>query len=175
MWKYKLTFEYANGIGTEASVPVLFFWQRHTMLEKGERGMRYQQKATGRAMSMQGGLALGAGISTLVTLLLAIILAKLIDSEKLPWENVGYGIMITLIGASFLGAYCASKRIKRLHMLVCLTSGGIYFAVLLSMTALFFGGQYEAVGITALLVLAGCISAGLLSLGRTKSGYGKKR
>lgn len=137
--------------------------------------MRYQQKVTGRAMSMQGGLAMGAGISTLITLLFVLVLAKLVDSERLPWEHVGYGIMLTLITASFLGAYCASKRIKRLHMLVCLTSGSIYFAILLSITALFFGGQYEAVGITALLVLSGCLSAALLSLGRTKSSYGKKR
>lgn len=131
--------------------------------------MPYQQKRTGRAMSMQGGLAFGTGISVLISLVSAGVIAKLVDREIIMWEDVGYGIMITLLLASFTGALTASKRIKRLQMVVCLTAGGIYFAALLCMTALFFGGQYESVGITALLIFAGCMSAALLGMGRKKT------
>lgn len=63
--------------------------------------------------------------------------------------------MVLLIVSSFAGAMISFGRIKRQRMLVCIVSGVIYFAILMSITALFFGGQYSAVGTTALLVLAG--------------------
>ena len=72
--------------------------------------------------------------------------------------------MVLLIVSSFAGAMIAFSRIKRQRMLVCIVSGVIYFAMLMSVTALFFGGQYSAVGTTALLVLAGSGTAALLGL-----------
>lgn len=130
------------------------------------------QKPTGRATSMPVGLTYGEGVSLGVTLISAAILAKLVDLEKLPWENIGYGIIVLLLLASFSGAMTAYAKIKRQRILVCLISGAIYFGTLLSITALFFGGQYEAVGVTALLVLGGSAAAGLLGL-RT-GGSGKR-
>lgn len=126
--------------------------------------MVVNQKPTGRAMSMPAGLVFGAAISLGVTLLAAAVLAKLVDMEKLAWENIGYGIMILLLLASFSGAMAAFAKIKRQRMLVCAISGAVYFGILLSITALFFGGQYDSVGVTAALVLAGSIAAGLLGL-----------
>ncbi len=122
------------------------------------------QKITVRASSMPAGLAVGGCVSLGTTLLLAAGLAKLVDMEILAWENIGYGIMLLLLLSSFLGAMTAFARIKRQRLLVCLVSGGIYLALLLSITALFFGGQYEAVGVTALLVLGGSGAAALLGL-----------
>lgn len=113
---------------------------------------------------MPAGLVFGAAISLGVTLLAAAVLAKLVDMEKLAWENIGYGIMILLLLASFSGAMAAFAKIKRQRMLVCAISGAVYFGILLSITALFFGGQYDSVGVTAALVLAGSIAAGLLGL-----------
>lgn len=126
--------------------------------------MVVNQKPTGRALSMPAGLAFGGVISLGVTLITAAILAKLVDMEKLPWENIGYGITVLLLLASFSGAMAAYAKIKRQRLLVCAASGGIYFGILLSITAFFFGGQYEAVGVTAALVLSGSTAAGLLGL-----------
>ena len=122
------------------------------------------KKITGRATSLPGGLAIGATCSLAATLILTAILAKMVKSETLPVEKIGYGIMVLLIVSSFAGAMIAFSRIKRQRMLVCIVSGVIYFAMLMSMTALFFGGQYSAVGTTALLVLAGSGTAALLGL-----------
>ena len=36
---------------------------------------------------------------------------------------------------------------------MCLAAGGGYYLCLLAITALFFGGQYQGVGVTALMVL----------------------
>lgn len=137
--------------------------------------MVVNRKLTGRAASVPAGLAAGAIVSVVITLLLAVVIGRLVDTEKIQWDNVGYGIMILLITASFFGSAIASARIKRQRMIICLLSGAIYFALLLSITALFFGGQYEAVGVTAALILAGSGTAGLLGLGRKGEGIRKKR
>lgn len=121
-------------------------------------------KPTGTTTSIPAGLAVGAAVSMGSTLLLAAIIAKLVDQEKLPWENVGYGIAGLLVLSSFLGAIAAYGRIKRQRMLICMASGIIYLGVLLALTALFFGGQYEAVGVTAALILSGSAAAGVLGL-----------
>lgn len=115
-------------------------------------------------MSMPAGLAVGAAASLGMTLLSAAILAKLVDMETVAWENIGYGIVILLVLASFFGAMTAYAKIKRQRLLVCGVSGVIYFGILLAITALFFGGQYEAVGVTAGLVFGGSACAWLLGL-----------
>ena len=123
-------------------------------------------------MSLPAGLAVGAGCSLAMTLGLTAVLAKLVEAETIPVEKIGYGIMVLLVTSSFAGAMVSFGRIKRQRLLVCGVSGVIYFAVLMSITALFFGGQYSAVGVTALLVLAGSAAAALLGL---RQGRGAKR
>lgn len=130
------------------------------------------RKPSGRALSMPAGLLFGAIISLGLTILSAVVLAKLVASEVMAEANIGYGVMAMLLVASFIGSLCAHARIKRQRLLVCGLSGVIYFLILLSITALFFGGQYEAVGVTGLLVLGGSLTAGLLG---TMPGRGGKR
>lgn len=132
------------------------------------------RKPTGTASSIPAGLAAGCAVSLGITMLAAALLAKLVDAEKLPWENVGYGIVVLLVMASFLGSITAYGRIRRQRLMICLISGMIYFGILLSLTALFFGGQYEGVGVTAVLVMGGSGAAGLLGL-REGKGRSKRR
>lgn len=120
-------------------------------------------KATGRAMSIPGGLAVGAAISLGLTLLLALLIAKLVDAETLPHSSIGYCVLVLLLVASFSGAAAAQGRVKHRRAMVCMLSGLVYMLLLLSMTALFFGGQYTGVGVTALLVFAGAGCAALTS------------
>lgn len=134
--------------------------------------MVVNRKHTGRAMSLPAGLAVGAAGSLAMTIILTAVLAKLVEAETMPVENIGYGIMALLVISSFAGAMIAFGRIKRQRLMVCGVSGVIYFAVLMSITALFFGGQYSAVGVTALMVLAGSAVAALLGL---RQGRGAKR
>lgn len=136
--------------------------------------MTVTQKPTGRASSMPAGLAMGGLCSLGVTLLGSAVLAKLVSGEAMAESSIGYGVMVMLVLAAFLGAMVAFGRIKRRRMLVCLVSGAIYFAVLLSMTALFFGGQFSAVGVTALLILCGSALAALLGLRDNRGGKRRK-
>lgn len=122
------------------------------------------RKVTGTAKSMPGGLALGWAISFGFTILGAMVFASLISKELLREDMIGYCAMVILLVASMLGAAVSVGAIKRRRAYVCGLSGMIYYATLLSMTALFFGGQYQGMGVTALLVLAGVGMVLLLGL-----------
>lgn len=129
---------------------------------------------TGTAMSMPAGLAFGGAVSLGITLLGSALLAWLVHGEKLDPDQIGYGILILLLLGAFLGAEVAFRRIRRQRLLVCAASGVVYFGLLMAMTALFFGGQYSAVGVTALLILAGSCTAALVGSGGGRGGKGRK-
>jgi len=126
-------------------------------------------------MAVPAGLALGGGFSLLITILSAAVLAWMVDKEKLAWENIGYGIMLTLFAAAVLGARMAYGRIKRQRLLVCALTGVVYLGLLLSITALFFGGQYDGALVTSVLILGGSVAAGLIPSGGQRSSPRKRR
>lgn len=128
------------------------------------------RKPTGRAVSMPAGLAAGAAAALGLTLALAALVAKLVETERLEEGGIGYGVMVILLLSSFTGAMVSAVRIKRQRLLVCLLSSVIYLGILLSMTALFFGGQYSGVGVTAILVLCGGALAILVGLRGERGG-----
>lgn len=130
--------------------------------------MTVNAKPTGRAVSAPVGLAIGCSISLGVTLIGAGVLAKLVDSETLAQEHMGYGIMVVLMIASWIGSLTSKGMIKRQKVLIGLLSGLLYFGVLLAITALFFGGQYNGVGETGLLILCGSV-LGILAGSHEKS------
>lgn len=133
------------------------------------------KQATGRARSVPAGLAAGAGVSVLVTLLGTALLAKLLDTQTVQWEAVGYGILTMVMLAAMLGSITAMKQIRRQAGIVCMLSGFVYWGILLSITALFFGGQYEAVGVTLLLIIGGSGCAFLLHVRQAGGGKGTRR
>ena len=132
------------------------------------------EENTGKAASMPGGLALGAGVSVGVTLVLSAIIAKLVQMEVLRQDQIGYAVMVLLITASSLGAAIAQGKVKHQRVLVCMLSGLIYYVILICITALFFGGQYTGFGVTGLLILGGAGTTALLS-GRRKGRGGKRK
>lgn len=139
--------------------------------------MVVNRKPTGRAVSMGAGLGMGACFALIWSILGAMITAKFLDMEMIAESAIGYCTAIILATASFGAAMIAYGKIKRLRTVVCLASGGIYFLMLLSATALMFGGQYTGVGVTALMILAGSGAAVLLGLnsGRGKAHRGYKK
>lgn len=136
--------------------------------------MKVRQKTTGTASSVPGGLACGAQAAVVITLVGAAVTAFLINTEKLAWKNTGYAVIAILILSSWIGAMVTAGRVKRQRLAMCMASGGVYFAILLASTALFFGGQYSGVGETALLVFCGSLVA-VFSGYRGKSGRISKK
>ncbi len=136
--------------------------------------MTINRKNSGRASSIPAGLALGTAVAMGITILGAVLLGRMVASETMLWENVGYGIMGILFVSSYFGTYISCGRTKRMRLIVTVATGGLYFTVLLMITALFFGGQYEAVGITAAMILAGCGTFFLIGNSAGRGGKGKR-
>ena len=124
--------------------------------------MTVNQKVTGTAMSMPAGIAMGCAVSLLITFAGSLLAAKLISEEVLKDTAIGYSAMFIVMVASAIGTAISEAKVKKMRLQVCLLSGLVYYGSLLGITALFFGGQYQGMGVTALLVLAGTGSVILL-------------
>lgn len=135
----------------------------------------HHQKVTGRARSMPVGLAMGAAVSMGITLGMAVIGAKLIDAGALGEGMIGYIAMVVLLLSSFCCGLVSAGSIKHRTLMVCGISALIYYGILLSMTALFFGGQYQGMGVTALLILCGCAVAAMIVTQQGRGVRGRRR
>ena len=123
-------------------------------------------KVTGTATSIPVGLAWSAGVSLGVTGVAAWVAAWLVLSRRIAWDGIGYCSMVILLLGSVCGAVTAVRKIKRLRLQMCMASGAVYYGCLLAITALFFGGQYQGMGVTGLLILGGCGAVALLTAGQ---------
>lgn len=129
------------------------------------------RKVKGKAATLPAGVGIGTVTALGWTILASAVLAKLMDLERLPEDAVGYGALIILLTAGFLGAVTAYAKVKAKRLQVSLITAAAYYLSLLSMTALFFGGQYTGMGVTAMVILAGSGAFILLGL---QSGSRKK-
>ena len=116
---------------------------------------------------------MSGAVSFGITILVSIFLAQLLDRQQLNWEQAGYWIMAMLFVAAFAGGKVGIAAIKRQRLAVSAMCGLLYWGLLLCMTALFFGGNYNAVLETALIIIAGSGCAAMVSLPR-KKGRGRK-
>ena len=130
------------------------------------------KKQGGKAIAMPVGIAFGIMVAVVITLLGAILLTSLIAGEKMELEALGYGIMAIQFLGGIIGAVTAMLAIKRQKMQVCLLTGLSYFLVLLASNALFFGGQYEGVLTTGLILLVGC---GITAILGSREARGRNR
>ena len=145
------------------------------MVTKGERNMSAKKVKKNTASSIPAGIGIGLLVSMIITLAGSALTAYLIHGESISEEGMGYGIILTLLLSAILGAWVSAGRIQRLRMQMCMLSGLCYYLTLLAMTALFFGGQYSGMGVTALMVLGGCGTVAILGAsGGKRRKIGKK-
>lgn len=107
---------------------------------------------------------IGVLVSLVVTLISAGVQAFLIAEEKMTMSTLGYGALLTVIISVLTGSVTGILTAGNKHLLVSLITAGAYFLCLLSVTALFFGGQYENLLPTLIAVLGSGLAAALLSL-----------
>lgn len=136
--------------------------------------MTIQQKATGRASSIPAGLAAGAAVSVLVTLAVCMIGGWMIGSEMIPQEQTGYCAITALLASVILGSMAACKKTRRKKLAVCLSSAGIYYAILVAITIIFFDGSFQGMGVTLVTVVIGSLIALLLTNRGEKRSSGKR-
>ena len=118
--------------------------------------MHINKKVTGKAMGIPAGLGIATLISILFTLVGSAAVSYMVSSEKLSVESIGFASMVILAVAAAIGALYASSAIKRMRLQVCLMAGGCFYLSLLAITALFFGGNYQGMLVTAIIILVSC-------------------
>lgn len=146
-----------------------FYPGRNTVVGKGERDM--VKNISGRAPSLGRSVAAGVALGGAWTLASAMVIAKLVDSEIIPMEKVGYGSMAAVLSAVFVGASLAGRKAGHMVIQASAISGAAYFVCLLLVNALFFGGSYTGLGVTLILVVLATVLA-ILAAGK---GSGKPR
>lgn len=119
------------------------------------------------------GLLYGGIAEIILTLAMSGLIALAVDTGLMEQEKIGYAVIILLVVTSLIGAMITYKQVKRQRMLVCLLSGVVYLAMLLSIAALFFGGIYSGMSVTAVMIGIGTMGAAFLGAGG--EGRGKRR
>jgi hypothetical protein len=114
-----------------------------------------KKKQTGRAAVTPVGIGFGVISALFITVLGAVGLTALIAGEHMSVATFGYGVMVILLVAAVVGAGVAMLLVKHRKLLISLLTGAAYYLVLLSLNAMFFGGQYEGALTTGLLILGG--------------------
>lgn len=132
-------------------------------------------KVTGTSSSIPVGIALGVLSALAISLIGVAISAYLIHGEIVKQNSIGFAALIILVLAAASGGLVAMSRIKRLRMQMSLLTGACYYLLLLSITALFFGGQYQGMGVAALAVLAGSGLVSFLGMREKKTGKMKHK
>lgn len=129
-------------------------------------------KGRRNALSIPVGLALGIGISVVVTLALSAVVAKLVDSGKASEGAIGYFALGIVFTAVFAGSVVTAAKTDAPRFAVCGALAGVYLAIGLGLTALVFDGAYHGVIKTAAVIAVSGSAAALI--GR-KKGRGAKR
>ena len=132
------------------------------------------KKISGRAPSLGKSITAGVLLGTSWTLACAMVIAKLIDSEVLSMDKVGYASMISVLSAVFIGASLAGKKAGHMVIQAAAISGAAYFGCLILVNALFFGGSYSGLGVTLVLVVA-ATGLAILAAGKRRGSSRRRR
>lgn len=113
------------------------------------------KKKTAKQVSLPLGIGIGIITGMVITVIGAMLAAWMIAGEKIGQGSIPYAAILILVIAAAIGAFAATLLIKEKRLIVCLSTGAGYYLCLIGCTALFFGGQYQAMGISALAVFLG--------------------
>lgn len=113
--------------------------------------------------TMPGILSAGAVVSVVIMLAGASICATLILGGTIKESSVEYCAIAILLLSAIAGAATSVGKRGEKRLYIGMAVGMIELLVLLSVTAVFFGGRYEGVLVAAMSIFGGCILAVLLT------------
>lgn len=128
--------------------------------------MVVNRKVTGKAISVPAGVAAGATVSLCISVGGALIVAWMVGAEMMGAEGVGYAAMVILLVSSLLGPWLAATLIKHQRLMICMVTGCVFLVVLVGVNVLFFGGQFQGLLPSVLLILGGSVASALIGTGR---------
>ncbi len=114
---------------------------------------------TGRRPNWGKAVVKGTVTALVSAFLCAAILAKLVDSEVIKMEQIGYGILIGHLLAVFMGTKVAIGGAGKEGLYAACATGAGYYLALLIVGGLFFGGSFAGLGVTLLLTTLATLGA----------------
>lgn len=108
-------------------------------------------------------VSIGAVISIVLMLIGTMIIALLVMNETMTEKAIGYGVLAVTLIATFTGAYVALTIYKKKYLITSMSVSIVFALILLSLTALFFDGQFNGVPATLLVIICGGVSAMLVA------------
>ena len=131
------------------------------------------KRVFGRAGSMAKGVLVGTIAALVITIAVALLLTQLILSDKMDFTVLGYSAMIMLPLASAVSALISVGIVKRRRMQTAMLAGVAYFVMLSLINFIFFGGHFDGLLVTILLILGGAFCVGIWGI-RGERGHHKK-
>lgn len=125
-------------------------------------------------MSIPAAVGVGTVISTIVMLIGAIVITLLVSNELISDQSMDYGVLALTMLSAILGCSVSNVVAKRRLLIVSVCTAVTFLLVLISITAIFYGGQYSAIPVTALVILGGGVSSVLIigkTIYKTKTNY----
>ena len=104
-------------------------------------------------------------MAILIMILLVSILVGMIMSDKVNTTQPGYYIMGILFVSSFVGALVSGMIIKRRWIFVSVLVGMACYLILLLTTAIVFGGRFQGVAVTGVMIMMGSLASGAIGVG----------
>lgn len=132
-------------------------------------------KLSAAGLSISKACLLGAGITTILLILFAMVAALLISNEHIDFNASGYLAGVAQFVAAFIGCLIVGKLIKEGTVAACAIVASVCIFVQLAAAILFFGGISGRFIPGILANLAGCGGAILLSVGKKNRSISKKR
>lgn len=125
-------------------------------------------------MSIPAAVGVGTVISTIVMLIGAIVITLLISNELISDQSMDYGVLALTMLSAILGCSVSNVVAKRRLLIVSVCTAVTFLLVLISITAIFYGGQYSAIPVMAQVILGGGVSSVLIigkTIYKTKTNY----
>lgn len=116
--------------------------------------MKHQENAKLKTLIKQS--IAGSITGILFLMVSAAILSTLILNGSIPEKRINYFVLVLIVVSVFLGTMIGRKNAEEYKRIVCIITGIAIFCSLLFVTAVLFGGRYNGVGETGLLILCGC-------------------
>ena len=126
-------------------------------------------------MSVPVGILTGVLLGLMITVLGAILLSMLIYRQTVQEDGVGIGAMIIVGVSALAGVIAAVTLVRRRRVQVCVLTGVGYQLSLLGMNALLFGGQYNGVMTTIILVSLAVVIGVFCGIGGEKTPKNHRR
>lgn len=115
-----------------------------------------------KGMSVAAGILKGALCGLGIVLLGALVITLLLNRKLLEINSLEYGVFIVTIVSVIVGCTIGTIAVGNHILIVSLGIGAAIQIALLGTTALFFGGTYQGVAVTTLLIAGVCLAVSLI-------------